>query len=92
MVLPQNELSDHSKIVTELNYEICSTSPTIDKYDWIENNNNFKWDENKSEEFKNYLDQLHGDIYEINQRLEAGLVDSSGKEKKKIPKKRGKWL
>ena len=101
MVLPQNELSDHSKIVTELNYEITATLPTRDKYDWIENNNNYKWVENKSEEFKNYLDQLHGDIDEIKQRLEAGLVDSSGKmlqdlfikaadnilEKKKIPKK-----
>ena len=84
MVLPQNELSDHCKIVTEFNHGMSFNQPISDNYNWIANNNNFKWDDNKSTEFRNCLDQLHGDIYEIKQRLQAGLIESSGKRLQKL--------
>ena len=79
MVLPQNELSDHNKIVTELNHIIPPTIQIEDDYDWIPIENNYIWDDKKSEEFRNCLDLSHEVIGEIRQRLDAGLIDSSGK-------------
>ena len=36
LVLPQNELSDHCKIITELNLSRPETTPLSDEYDWLE--------------------------------------------------------
>ena len=102
MILPQNELSDHCKVVTEINQVITlPTLPVGDNYAWITRKNIFKWGDEKCSEFKNCLNQMHGEIFEIKQRLDAGLIESSGKliqelfikaaseilEKKKISKK-----
>lgn len=79
MVLPQNELSDHCKIITELIHSIPFHNPPVDNYEWVKINNKFKWDCTKSESFKNYLEQLEVEIGEIKQRHEAGLIESTGK-------------
>ena len=34
MVLPQNELSDHCKIVTEFNHKVPTVITSSDNYDW----------------------------------------------------------
>ena len=68
MVLPQNELSDHCKIVTELKEKIPQLETNIEEYQWtnIERKAKYKWDESKEENFKEHLCNSHeliADIY-----------------------------
>ena len=84
MVLPQNELSDHCKIVTELNLEASQLTELNDNYAWIKLKTNFKWDNNRSQKFAEYLEKSNDEIAEIEQRIEAGLVTSSGEKIQKL--------
>ena len=78
MVLPQNELSDHSKIVTELKETPNMGSHTPDNYKWEILQNKFIWDENQKTHFINYLENDNDRISDIKQRIEAGLIGSTG--------------
>ena len=59
MVLPQNELSDHCKIVTELEENMIQHDTPKDEYNWTNPEHNFKnnWNEELKHEFSNYLMQ-----------------------------------
>ena len=80
MVLPQNEISDHCKIVTEFHLSIPNETPNIDKYHWEDLSKDFKWDSNQSTRFYQVILNSKDCLKEIKQRLEAGLIDSSGKK------------
>ena len=80
MTLPQNELSDHCKIVTEIKGGLQENMTDKDNYDWKNLDENFIWDENCKEDFIKFLEGANHEISEINQRIEAGLVNSTGKK------------
>ena len=80
MTLPQNELSDHCKIVTEIKGGLNEYSIGKDNYDWKNLDKNFIWDENCKENFIKFFEGANHEISEINQRIEAGLVNSTGKK------------
>ena len=64
LILPQNELSDHCKIVTELMMS-CPRKPQIcDNYDWIKPDPKFRWD-------KNNISTV--ELEKIAKRINAGL-------------------
>ena len=84
MVLPQNELSDHCQIITELNYRAPIANPDKDNYNWIKLNKNFKWNKNHTQKFTRCLENSNENINEIKQRIEAGLIESSGNKIQEI--------
>ena len=51
MTLPQTELSDHCKIVTEIRGCQIDDIPIIDSYNWKNIDGDFWWDENIKEKF-----------------------------------------
>ena len=80
MVLPQNELSDHYKIISEFVLS-CPPIPQLsDKYDWIKLEPKYKWDNNNSSKFKMFLENSSNELEEIKQRLDAGLTKSTGEK------------
>ena len=78
MVLPQNEISDHCKIITELKECTKLETPANDNYNWKTLQNKFIWDDTLKASFNqnlgNDLDKIDG----INQRIVAGLIGSTG--------------
>ena len=86
-VLPQNELSDHSKIVTYFKNNIVVKENPLDTYPWKKLNSKYKWDNEKrkifSETFTNYTEDLN----EISQRIDAGLIKSTGEKIQNLYKK-----
>ena len=80
MVLPLNELSDHSKIVTVLKSSITAPKIEKDEYKWNPLNPRFKWDNRNKQSFSNALKNENNLIEDILQRIEAGLIDSSGEK------------
>ena len=80
MVLPQTEMSDHSKIVTEFYGSDMSDKNVTDEYKWKNLKPVFKWDNNKIMQFSIFLQNSNDLINVIQQRLEAGLIDSSGEK------------
>ena len=78
MVLPQNELSDHCKIVTELNHTALNITSEIDDYNWLKLKNKIEWNDQYAKRFNEFLSNCTESINEIKQRLEAGLIESSG--------------
>ena len=80
MVLPQNELSDHSKIVTELKEFIITENLSKDGYDWENLQGTFVWDNALKPLFTEKLKEDSERIREINQRIEAGLIRSTGEK------------
>ena len=78
MVLPQNELSDHCRIITELNLEVSKINTKKDTYNWTKLKKNYKWDKSHARKFTNCLATSNLAINDIKQRIEAGLVKSSG--------------
>ena len=78
MTLPQNELSDHCKIVTEINGLFEDEGTTHDSYAWNKLNSKYVWDDNFKAEFIKFFDGANIQINEINQRIEAGLIESTG--------------
>ena len=79
MVLPQNELSDHCNIVTELKSHSVTNNILADDYDWKILGKPFAWDESIKQTFCRNLENEEVKIADIEQRLEAGLVGSAGK-------------
>ena len=76
-ILPINEISDHSKLTTLLN---CGRSTIIneDKYKWNKLQTRFKWDKTNHKKFVKNLRERQTEIDEISQRIEAGLIESTG--------------
>ena len=68
IILPMNELSDHSKIVTFL--KSIPQNKVHDDYNWKKLKQKFIWD-NKSR-------GLFGKNLLQDQRIEAGLIESTG--------------
>ena len=77
MVLPQTETSDHCKIVTELNHMYINIDKE-DGYKGIKFPKKFKWVNKFAGKFKEVLENSTVSLNEIDQRLVAGLVQSSG--------------
>ena len=79
MTLPQNELSDHCKIVTEIKGYHADDSPGTDTYIWKNIPKNIQWNDEIKKTFTNYLLNAEMEVDEINQRIDAGLINSTGK-------------
>ena len=78
IVLPINELSDHSKITTV--FKSCiSLSSIVDNYKWSKVRTRFTWSNKSTKKFVNNLLANENDIDEISQRIDAGLIDNTGK-------------
>ena len=80
-VLPQTEYSDHCKIVLSIK-NIKHIEQENNQYKWLDRNTGFKWDKTTSpNKFKNAINtpRIQDLIYECKQRIEAGLIESSGK-------------
>ena len=80
MVLPLNEISDHSKIVTVLRNNINPQVPFKDDYNWNRLNDKFKWSNKNKRKFSEIMGKNEKAINEICQRIEAGLIDSTGQK------------
>ena len=81
LVLPMNEISDHSKIVTVFKEGIPITNETEnDKYMWKERGVLYKWDKQRKHVFFNKLRNSVEEFEEIHQRIDAGLVHSAGEQ------------
>ena len=76
IILPINEISDHSKIVTFL--VSSHNSEFKDQYKWKKLKARFKWDEISGRNFSENILENQVLINEILQRIEAGLIDSTG--------------
>ena len=74
--MPINELSDHSKIAT-LFKSCVSPSSTEDRYKWNKLTR-FKWNKKNKMKFCTSLLLNENYIDEISQRIEAGLIESTG--------------
>ena len=78
-VLPQNSLSDHCKIMLTIkNFKTCKVEE--DKYQWQPLRRRYKWTEESPLVYaqalgSNEIDQM---LNECNQRIDAGLIESSG--------------
>ena len=81
IILPLNELSDHSKIVTYLKSNTIKKFK--DEYKWKKIKTKFKWDNHKRL-FSNNIMADKGLIDEISQRIEAGLIESTGEMMQKL--------
>ena len=78
MVLPLNEISDHSKIITVFKCSVSVPDSSKDNYAWNPLLEKFKWDKNSREKFSKSLKNCSSEINDISQRIEAGLIDSTG--------------
>ena len=78
IVLPMNEISDHSKIITYLKTD-SPKKEVQDNYKWNKLIR-FKWDKNISKMFSKRFTFKQCEIDEISQRLEAGLIESTGEK------------
>ena len=80
-VLPQNELSDHCKIVTHIN-NIKTPTRENPKYDWKQIPSGYKWGENDMQNYKLAFNDpvVKKEIQLCKQLLEAGLIESTGKK------------
>ena len=80
MVLPLNEISVHSKIVTVFKSRINTQNLEKDKYKWNSLNARFKWYTENNFFFISVLKNSDDAINDISQRIEAGLIESTGEK------------
>ena len=84
MVMPQLDISDHCKVIIKLdNIVVKNKADKInDDYVWVQKPESFKWHPDALEFFKETLSN-NKDIDELisdaEQRLEAGLIETTGK-------------
>ena len=88
-IMPQLDLSGHCKIITQIdNTRPCFIeSSNVEKtYNWLELPYKFKWDEEYTNKFKEILNskQIENIISEAEQRMEAGLIESTGNKIQEI--------
>ena len=84
MVLPQNELSDHNKIVTELKGFPEPENNFQDTHNWEKLKPSYIWDDCQNSKFTTNLGNSEETIREIKQRIEAGLINSTGDKIQKL--------
>ena len=84
MVLSQNELSDHCKMITDFILSKPRTSQESDTYDWIDKKPHYLWDQNNSLKFKQFSEKSSSELEDIKQRLDAGLIESIGEKIQEI--------
>ena len=84
MILPLNEVSDHSKIITVFKTSIPIPILKNDKYNWHPLKDSFKWDIKKKTKYVETLKSCVNEIEEISQRIEAGLINSTGDKLQKL--------
>ena len=77
-VLPIDELSDHSKITTVFKSGAHS-KVTDDNYQWNKITR-FKWNKKDTTKFALNLLKCQNEIDEISQRIDAGLIESTGEK------------
>ena len=80
LVLPLTELSDHSKIVIIFKSSISVPTIIEDTYKWINLKSKFKWNNETKGEFYNTLANSTKEIEDIKQRIEGGLIKSTGEK------------
>ena len=81
IILPMNELSDHSKIVTVFKEGLPPKNENVnDNYNWKQREPLYKWDKDKKNIFFTKLKTLEKEIEDIDQRIDAGLVHSTGEQ------------
>ena len=80
IVLPLTGLSDHSKIVSVFKEEVLLPGQNSDTYKWNLLKKKFKWNEKAVANFKSALINNTSEIEEISQRIDAGLVNSTGEK------------
>ena len=78
IVLPLSELSDHSKISTILKGKVNTLNFDNDNYKWNTVGSKFKWCKDNIKKFTDKLKNQTKEIDEISQRIEAGLINSTG--------------
>ena len=77
-VLPLTGLSDHSKITTIFKSGILVPKAIVDNYNWRPLKTKFKWNNENKRKFENTIKNCTNEIEEISQRIEAGLIESTG--------------
>ena len=80
LVMPLTELSDHSKIITVLKNSIPLQKFTNDNYNWNKLNTRFIWDNNNKHKYCNILKNSTKEVEDIKQRIEGGLIKSTGEK------------
>ena len=79
LILPMNELSDHSKIVSIFKESLSiKNEDENDNYKWKQRGTLYKWDKTGKNIFINALRNSKREIEEIEQRIDAGLIHSTG--------------
>ena len=83
MVLPQLDISDHYKILTQIdniNQTYSAKPEERETYNWLKLPNKYKWEEKHTEKYKRVLDseEIRRLIFQAEQSLEAGLIESTG--------------
>ena len=87
-VLPQPEFSDHCKIVLIINNMKPIKTKQKD-YKWLDRKHEYKWDKDSPEKFQAALNsqKVKAIIDNCKQRIEAGLIESSGELLQKMLQK-----
>ena len=81
IVLPLNEISDHSKIFKS---RIKAQNPEKDTYKWNSLKTRVKWNTKNKNKFISVLQNSDEAINDIIQRIEAGLIESTGEKIEKL--------
>ena len=85
LILPMNELSDHSKIVTIFKDILpMAEKKDTDKYKWKTRGILYEWDEKRKKDFLKEIKSKTKEIYEISQHINAGLIHSTGEKIQQI--------
>ena len=82
--MPINEISDHSKIITLFKNGVTVSNLSKDNYNWNALQHKFKWDNNKKKQFMEELQNSINEIEDISQRIDAGLISSTGEKIQKL--------
>ena len=82
-VMPQLDMTDHCKIITQIGNTCLTPISSIieeENYKWLKLPNKYKWDDKYAKVFKETLNskKLESIIVEAEQRLRAGLIESTG--------------
>ena len=88
-VMPQLDISDHCKIITQIdNIRLpdCEKNEKVENYKWNKLPNKYKW---KDVDANIFIDTLNSEkikniISEAEQRIEAGLIESTGEKIQEI--------
>ena len=88
-IMPQLDISDHCKIITQLDnirLSKCDKNEEVGNYKWNKLPNKYKWKDDYANIFIETLnsEEIKNIIFEAEQRLEAGLIESTGEKIQEI--------